>query len=152
MHFRNVFGCVVWLATSIYVCYLSLRIGFGTFGTPGAGFFPFWAAVMMGVFTLIHLIHVYQEKESTETEDSSRARAWRKTLLVIVSLLLYPLLLPILGYLITTFVLIGFLFLILGQAKRFWLKGIGALAVTLISYLVFYVLLDVRLPMGVFGF
>jgi putative tricarboxylic transport membrane protein len=149
---RDLFACFVWLGTSIYICYLSLGLGFGKFGTPGAGFFPFWAGVLMGVFALLHLANVYTKKENTEASGSSIGKKSKKTLFVVVSLLLYPLFLPTLGYLIATFILMGFLFLILGEARRFWLKGLTALFVTFATFFVFYVLLDVRLPVGVFGF
>jgi hypothetical protein len=149
---RDLLGCVVWLGASVFICYLSLKMGFGKPGAPGAGFFPFWASVMMGAFALVHLVNVHTKKGNTESRVSSGRSEWKKTLGVIVSLLLYPLFLPVLGYLIVTFVLMGFLFLVLGEARRFWLKGLGALLVTFASFFLFYVLLDVRLPKGVFGF
>ena len=152
MYRRDLFGCLVWLGTSIYVCYLSVGLGFGQPGTPGAGFFPFWAGVLMGVFALLQMVNVYRKKENTEAAGFSIGKKWKKTLFVVVSLLLYPSFLPTLGYLIATFVLMGFLFLILGEARRYWLKGLGALFVTLASFFLFYVLLDVRLPTGPFGF
>ena len=152
MYRRDLLGCAVWVGASLYICYLSLKIGIGKFGAPGPGFFPFWASVMMGAFALVHLANVITKRSDTRPADSSAEPKWKKTLLVIVSLLLYPLLLPILGYLITTFVLIGFLFLFLGEAKRTWLKVLGAVFVTLGSYFLFYVLLDVRLPRGFLGF
>jgi len=152
MYRRDLLGCLVWLGASLYLCYLSLRMGIGKFGSPGAGFFPFCSSVMMGAFALINLVNVLTKKGNTMITDSSRGTRWKKTLWVIVSLLLYPLLLPVLGYLIVTFLLMGFLFLILGEARRFWLKGLSALFVTCASFFLFYVLLDVRLPTGVFGF
>lgn len=154
---RDLLGCVVWLGASLYICYLSLGMGIGKFGAPGAGFFPFWSSVMMGVCALVHLVNLHTKRMDKQSADSStqsesKNNLWKKTLWVIPSLLLYPLFLPILGYLIATFLLMGFLFVILGGARRLWLKGLSALFVTFASFFVFYVLLDVRLPTGVFGF
>ena len=152
MYRRETLGCIVWVGASLYACYLSLEIGFGKFGSPGPGFFPFWASVLMGAFALVHLVTVHTQKERPTAAGAGGETRWKKTLLVIVSLLLYPLLLPVLGYIITTFALIAFLFLFLGEAKLYWLKLLGALLVTLASFFVFFVLLDVRLPRGFLGF
>jgi hypothetical protein len=59
--------------------------------------------------------------------------------------------LPFLGYLLTTFGLMAFLHGIMGRSK-IWVWGVNALIVTMASYVVFYVLLDVRLPKGMLGF
>jgi putative tricarboxylic transport membrane protein len=149
---RDLLGCVVWLGVSLYVCYLSLSMGIGKFKSPGPGFFPFWAAVMMGAFALVNLVNVHAKRGDTKPADSPAETSRKKTILVVISLLLYPCLLPILGYIVATFLLIGFLFLFLGEAKRYWLKVLGALFVTFASFVVFYVLLDVRLPRGFLGF
>jgi hypothetical protein len=92
------------------------------------------------------------KRGDTRSAGPETETKWKKTLGVIVSLLLYPVFLPIIGYLTATFVLIGFLFLVLGETKRYWLKGLGALFVTFASFFLFYVLLDVRLPKGFLGF
>ena len=58
--------------------------------------------------------------------------------------------LAIRGYLVTTFVLITFLFCI-GERSKLWIDVASALAIALVSYVIFYTLLDVKLPKGIFG-
>lgn len=98
-------------------------------------------------------IHPAQgEKYPTQTiADLWKGLEWQKVAYVLLSLLLYPLVLPLLGYLITTFGLMAFLFGITGQTRT-WVRGVNALIVTLASVLLFHRLLDVNLPKGMFGF
>ena len=152
MYYRELIGCFVWLGVSIYICCASLELGFGAVATPGAGFFPFCGGVLIGVFTLLHLFITVMKRETAREDNPSEAGEWKKTTLVIISLFLYPLFMNKLGYIVTTFLLMAFLFLILGEARRFWLKGAGALFVTLFTFFVFHGLLNVRLPLGIFGF
>jgi hypothetical protein len=46
--------------------------------------------------------------------------------------------------------LIGFL-LFIGVRSKVWIDVASALAITVISYVIFSVLLDVKLPKGIFG-
>jgi membrane protein implicated in regulation of membrane protease activity len=55
------------------------------------------------------------------------------------------------GYLITTFGLMAFSIGIMGRWKV-WVQGVSGLIITLVSYFIFYMLLGVQLPRGIFGF
>jgi hypothetical protein len=74
-----------------------------------------------------------------------------KVIWVLFSLFLYPIVLPIAEYFITTFGLMAFL-LCIRKRSKVWIPGMTALAITLISYVIFYTLLDVKLPKGIFSF
>jgi Na+/pantothenate symporter len=52
-----------------------------------------------------------------------------------------------LGYLITTFLAMLLLFGIY-ERKRWWVALVGSIIVTVITYVVFHVLLNVQLPEG----
>lgn len=73
---------------------------------------------------------------------------WGKVLLLVVSLLAYALLLPDLGFIITTFVVMTFLFLLTG-IERLWVCIGIALATAIASYVLFDVFLRVPLPRGI---
>ena len=92
-------------------------------------------------------------KENAEGKVSSlwRGLEWYKVLLVLASLFVYALLLPKLGYLIATSALLILLFGIM-KRQRLWIQVVSALIVASLSYLIFYVWLDVQLPRGIFGF
>jgi apolipoprotein N-acyltransferase len=76
---------------------------------------------------------------------------WHKVILVIISLLLYVILLPGLGYLIATFGLLVLLFSVM-RRQRPWTQVGSALIIVLATYGIFYLWLDVQLPKGIFGF
>jgi putative tricarboxylic transport membrane protein len=83
--------------------------------------------------------------------DMWKGLEWRRVLLVLASLFLYPLILPFMGYIITTFAFIVFLLCLVKRSKM-WIEVASSLAIALVSYFIFFVLLDVRLPKGIFGF
>ena len=142
-----------WLAISIFVCLESIRVDVGTPRVPGPGFLPFWAGVVLGTSAIIILVKSiskrYWQKETTNLGMKKKKSV--KVVWVLFSLLLYLFLLPIIGYLISTFGLMTFLLLIMGRSKL-WIHGLSAIIIVLASYLIFCVLLDVRLPRGVLGF
>jgi len=140
-----------WLGISIFVCLDSIRSEIGTYQSPGAGFLPFWSGITLGIFSLILIAKSWIEKKETKVTSLWKGKEWDKVILVITSLLIYALLLPRLGYLITTFGLMAFLFSLIGR-PRLWIQGVSALITVLITYIIFYKWLDVQLPKGIFGF
>ena len=147
---RELLGGLFWLGISVFVCLKSIGLDLGTFNSPGPGFFPFWSSLVMGVFAVFLLVGAYLYKRKTKITDLWKGIGWKKVIGVLFSLFLYPLVLPRVGYLISTFALIAFLLGSMERSKA-WVGGIGALIVTLASYVVFYILLGVRLPRGLFG-
>lgn len=149
---RDLLGGFFWLAISVTVCFLSSRDGFGSFNAPGPGFFPFLSALVLGVFALLLLSTVILNKRwGRGIADLWKGLEWPKVAYVLFSLFLYTLVLPRLGYLVTTFGLMAFLFGVTGRT-RIWVRGVNALIVTVVSYLLFCRLLDVKLPKGMLGF
>ena len=149
---RDLIGGLFWLAISIFVCLVSIRDEFGTFHAPGPGFFPFLSAIVLGAFAIILMITSSRKTRwERKMPDLWKGLAWKKVAGVLFSLFLYPLVLPFLGYLLATFGLMFFLLGVMGRTKV-WVRGVNALIVTLASYVIFYRLLDVRLPKGMLGF
>ena len=81
---------------------------------------------------------------------SRAADFWARVAWVLLALFLYPVLLPVTGYLIATFVLIAFLLCVIVRSRP-WVDLASALVITLISYVIFYRLLDVKFPKGMLG-
>jgi putative tricarboxylic transport membrane protein len=149
---RDLLGGLFWLGISIFVCVVSIRDEFGTFHSPGPGFFPFLSAIVLGAFAIILMITSSLKKRwERKMADLWKGLEWKKVAWVLFSLFLYPLVLPFLGYLLATFGLMAFLLGVMGRTKV-WVRGVNALIVTLASYVIFYKLLDVRLPKGMLGF
>jgi len=152
MNFRDQLSGFFWLAISILVCIESIKSGIGTFRSPGPGFLPFWSGVALGTFAIILIASdILREKVGQKNINLWGGKRWSNVILILVSLFAYALLLPRLGYLITTFGLMVFLFSLIGR-PRLWVQGVSALITVLATYIIFYVWLNVQLPKGILGF
>ncbi len=144
---------LVGLVLSVSICIESFRlpIGIGTWRYPGPGFFPFGTGIVMGCLCLGLYLKAARTRLG-ETEESWYVEAgWKKLILILAILLSYALILDRLGYVISTFLLLFFLFRFV-EAQR-WLVAIaGSLIVSLVSYGVFDKWLKMQLPKGIWGF
>jgi hypothetical protein len=151
MNRRDLLAGLFWLGISVFVVIQSVKSDLGSLRTPGPGFLPFWSAVILGALSIILIVTTsLRKKWEGKLVDLWRGLDWVRVIWVLFSLFLYPILLPITGYLITTFVLIAFL-LCIGVRSKLWIDVASALAITVISYVIFYTLLDVKFPKGIFG-
>lgn len=140
-----------WIGFALLVCVGSLRLELGTISDPGPGALPFGAAALLGILAVAHLANVTLRRPGRDEAQSSWANAhWEKGVYVVIALFVYFFLLPIFGYLITTFLLMVFLFGVL-ERKRWWVVLIGSGLVIGITYLVFEVWLMVQFPKGFFA-
>jgi putative tricarboxylic transport membrane protein len=152
MAFRDGLSGLFWLIISILVCVESIRIDIGTFHNPGPGFLPFWAGVVLGMFSIALLItSVLKGKGEKGISSLWKGMEWHKVIIVLASLFIYVILLHRLGYLITTSGLLALLFGVMSR-QRLWIPVVSALITALLSYLIFYVWLGVQLPKGILGF
>ena len=147
---RDQLSSLFWLATSIFVCVESIRAHVGSFISPGPGFLPFWSGVALGVLAMVLAVTSFLKKEGEKVVDQWIEVKWGKVVFVVGSLVIYSLLLSTLGYLIATFGLMLLLFSLTGRPKMVSWVG-SALLTTLITYLVFYIWLNVQLPRGKLG-
>jgi len=139
-----------WMIVSAITVFLSLRLPFGSFATPGAGFLPILVGVLMFLLSLILFIQSFSKEE--EEIKPLRARGGTgRVLLILVSLIVYGLLLESLGFILMTFLLMGFLLLAIGS-QRIILVVLISLFSSIGCYAVFQVWLEVQLPNGIFGF
>jgi putative tricarboxylic transport membrane protein len=140
-----------WLALSIFLCIESIQAGFGSFRYPGPGFLPFCSGVVLGTFAIILLIISILKRKGEETvKNLWKGIELNKVIVIVISLLAYAALLTSLGYLITTFVLMVFLFGRIGTT-RLWIRVASAFIAAVGSYMAFHVWLEVQLPKGIFG-
>lgn len=149
---REQIGGFFWLAISIFVCYESIKSDIGTLSAPGPGFLPFWSAAVLGLFAVALIIYSSVKPQlRLGIRDMWRGLHWGKVISMFCALFLYTLLLPKLGYVIATFVLVFFVTSVI-DPSRLWRHGVSALITVASSYVLFNVLLDVKLPRGMFGF
>ncbi len=142
-----------WLLISIAVLIESLRMGFGSFQDPGMGFMSFWAAGLLGVLSLILLVNTCWKRRGRKPE-ATLPETWRKRVLYVLSaMVVYVVIMPTAGYLISTFLLMTFLYWFAEPTGMRWFFCCLCLSflTTAASYYVFSVLLNCQFPAGIFG-
>lgn len=142
---------IVMLVFSLTVAYTSWqmpqRVEFG----PGMGFLPFWLAVLMAILSVLLLFDASVRKSASTGNPFPAPQALRNVGMVIAGLGVYIAVLDTVGFAVSTILYIVFLLAIV-QKER-WLKtAIISLLSTGGLYVVFQVLLDVKLPQNIFGF
>lgn len=140
-----------WLLFSIFVFIESNRLGIGTLQNPETGFISFGASGLLGILSLTLFLQSSFKKEVAKIKSPFQGTLWKKVFLVLIALLLYTKLMPLGGYLISTFLLMTFLFFIVERQKVWWVLALSSLT-TLVTYFVFSKWLNCQFPSGLFGF
>ncbi len=129
---------------------LSSKLPFGSFASPGAGFLPLLVGVLMLLLSLgLFIQQLFKGEEGRKTLWAKGGTA--RVLLILASLVFYGLFLEKFGFILMTFLLMGFLLLAIGRVR----KSVVVLLSLLSSfgcYGVFQLWLNVQLPKGIFGF
>ena len=130
---------------------LQAGIGWGAEG-PKAGFFPFYLALFFALFSLALILRSLKPAANDQSRgqpSASRARPG-KVVATLVALIIYTFSLEWLGFLLATFGLMLFLFKAVDPLR--WPAAVGgALATSLVSYVVFKMWLQVSFPAGPLG-
>lgn len=141
---------IFWLSFGLAVIYGSNRLGLGTLTHPGPGFLPFWSGVILcGLSALVFFQDTLPHRgRGGETLGHVWAGLnWPKPIYLMIALLAYTLIFTHLGFLLSTTVLLLFLFK--AVEPETWLRTIvGAILASVITYIVFGVWLQVQLPRG----
>lgn len=140
-----------WLLVSISVFAESLRIGIGTVQNPGMGFMPFGASGILGILSLVLFFQTALRKEDVPHKPLFAGTMWRRVLFVLLVLTIYARVMPVLGYLISTVLLMSLLFWVL-ERGRIGYVFLYSLLATLFTHLVFSKWLNCQFPHGLFGF
>lgn len=145
-----------WLFFSSLAFAGSLRMGIGTVESPGMGFMPAVASGLLGILSLILLTNTILKKlkDVTVTGGITAAILRRGALTVVFGVLIYAMIMPKLGYLISTFLLMTLLYWYMERngAKGLLRSAVLSLLTTAISYYLFAVLLSCPFPAGILDF
>ncbi len=139
------------LLVSISVFAESLQLGIGRLHDPGMGFMAFCASGVLGILSLVLLIQASFKKEEIQASPFFSGPLWRRVIFVLVVLVVWARVMPVLGYLISTFLAMTSLYWIL-ERKKIWLVIVCSVATTFLSYLIFSKWLNCQFPDGFFGF
>jgi putative tricarboxylic transport membrane protein len=138
------------LIIAAIVIWQSAVIPMGRVNKPGPGFLPFWVAVILALLSAFLWMEAGLRKApSVPVQFLSGEGRWPSVLLTAVSLLAYAFLIETLGFIISTLILLFFLFRFVGNQK-WWVVFTETVLVTLVTHLIFKVGLKVQLPAGLF--
>jgi putative tricarboxylic transport membrane protein len=140
---------IFFLTVSIAVFVGSLQLGLGTTHQPGPGFVSFGASGLLGLLSLIAFLRTFAGKEQSE-KTLFKNTLWWRVILSGSAILVFALVMPTLGYLITTFLLMLFLYFMIHEQKWYWVI-ISSLLSSFGSYYLFSKLLNCQFPDGLFG-
>ncbi len=138
------------MSFSVLIFASSLHVGVGNFRNPGPGFMGFLASILLIVLTGIVLVNEnIRSAVGQENESSIRWESLKKPSILTGALCGYTFFLETLGYLVSTFLLM-FIMLLINNPRKWYLHLVNAFVIVNVTYLVFYKMLRVLLPVGTF--
>ena len=152
-HYRV--GGIFWLAVGIYTAITAYRLGLGNFRQPGPGFIFFLMALLLMILSAIDLGTTFIGKSKAEKEITGaplwKGVRWKKVLIVLVGISIYNYLFNFLGFLLSTLLLMIFLFKAV-EPTKWWVSILSSVITMIFSYGIFKFWLKVPFPTGIFGF
>jgi len=139
----EVLGGIFWAAVGVFFAVGALKLGLGTFPSPGPGFIPLGIALLLISCSLLTVV-----KAVIRSPGQGMEILWKRPALVIASVFIYMLLLSIVGFLPSTFVLMAILFglLIAGKKHRWLHVFFFAAAAAVGTWVVFSLVLRIPFP------
>jgi putative tricarboxylic transport membrane protein len=138
----------IWIGLSLCLIVFSYKLGLGKLRSPGPGLMPFSIGGLLLLISLcLLMVDLFKKSAEDKPSEEQRKVNFKKVGMVAASLILYGLLLERLGFPVTTFLLLLFLFRIMGVR---WLTALVASALTALITYGSFTYLGVRLPSGIF--
>jgi hypothetical protein len=111
----------------------------------------FWVgAIMIGLSLFIFIRAIRERGKAEETKILWSQVQWKKNIYVLAALFLYAYAFSLLGFILSTVLLLIFLFKAV-EPQRWSVAILGAFLTTLTSYAVFHLWLGTQLPKGFLG-
>jgi putative tricarboxylic transport membrane protein len=141
---RAAVAWVFFVCFAIVAFYEAAKLPFGKTNAPGAGFFPTVLAALLALVSVIGLVAALRDGH----EKSHEARlVLKKILLTVAALLAFAFMFEHVGYLVTTFLFVAFVLRAV-EGKSWVQAGVVGLSASLVSYVIFGLLLGAPLPAG----
>ncbi len=138
-------AALVFFLIGLGAAWEATNIGFGSFQTPGPGFYPFWLAVILAVVSFIYFLN--NLGKDSKVVALWEKKTWVRPLLAIILMLVYGLLLDRLGFLLDTFFLFLIWLTVIEREKPLTVALVSVLG-TVVVYILFVQFLQVQLPKG----
>jgi len=137
------------LIISALLCYGAIRLGIGKSNNPGPGFFPFLAGMI--IFALSLVIIITSVRSSPRISPQMAPFFTIRTGLILGALFLFGLFVEKAGFFICTF-FATLMILRANRIKNWFFLIFVSLLICIGIFLVFNLLLEVRLPLGILKF
>jgi hypothetical protein len=145
---------LVLILFGLVFCYASTRIGLGRIHAPGSGLIPLGTGALLILFAMGTIVEAHFGGGTAEAETKEplfSGKRWGVALSVLISLFVYALVLNVLGFILTTFLIFAFLFKVAENSN--WKMALSTSALTTaFTYFLFDYLLQCNFPRGFLGF
>jgi putative tricarboxylic transport membrane protein len=146
---RQLFSSIVLLVIAFATFFETSKLPIGVPGKPQTGFYPLILAILLTTLSLLLLWQAIKKKKRKEGGTAeAKLGGLKRVGLALGALFAFAFLFERLGYIITTFLLITFLLRAI-EPQKWWVVILVAFLCSLISFLVFGMLLDMQLPQGI---
>jgi putative tricarboxylic transport membrane protein len=137
---------LIWALFGFYIAFAGVQLKLGTPRAPKPGFLIFWMGVIIMILSAAFFLQSFSDVRE-EKKIRWRGRQWRKGIVLMLVLFLYAAVFHWLGFILSTFFLLLFLFK--GLEPQRWGIALLLSAVTItVCYLVFSVFLELQFPPG----
>lgn len=149
---RDIISSLFWMVLGCWICYGGYKLKLGTLHDPGSGFIFFWVGIVMIGLSVGILIRAIKK---TSVPGELKMVFWTeirlvKIIFVLAALFLYAYVFTLLGFILSTGLLLIFLFKVV--EPQTWFKAVlGAVISTLTAYGIFHLWLGSQLPKGFLG-
>jgi hypothetical protein len=136
-----------WIVVAGVICIESIRLGLGSFSNPGPGLVPFGSGFILGTLGLIVLGFTFKNDQQEKVVLWDPDTQWGKMISVLLSLIAYGVLIEHIGFLLITFLWMGFMCRGIGNIGWKTTVLISVITTTL-CYFLFEYYLGIRFPRG----
>ena len=154
MNMRDAVGSMFWILVGSFFCVGSLTYGLFNEGVPGPGLLSFFAGIILIFLGLIVFVTAFIRKPGYKKHVQDKffpeKFSFKKIVFTVLALIVYLTVLEYLGFLLTTFLFMLFLFSFI-EPKKWPVAIASSILISSFFYILFQLLLKVRLPRGIWG-
>lgn len=145
------FISLFWLFLGFVIIIGAIKIGLGSLNNPGGGLFILILGTCLSLLALINFIRSHSKwiKSNRPMIRTWTDLKWEKALYIMIALTIYTFIISTLGYCLSTFFLLMFLFNTF-EHQKWKVVAFEAILSVFLSYILFGILLEVRFPRGLF--
>ena len=144
----------VFLVLGLSVAYFSTEIGVGNVRLPGPGFLPFCGGVLLSsVSCSIFILSLARGAKSQKAQVAKPPHLdirLGRIISILAGLAIYTFLLENIGFLLSSFLLLIFLFKGI-EPQKTWIALFASFVTVFLSYLIFFLWLGIQFPKGPLG-